>query len=66
MKRFVEGVDRGQGTLFPAVLDDYVGEDNPVRVINAILFLFLFNNLRYCFRNRGKFPGGGGVRVCKV
>ena len=31
MKRFVEGTDRGQSTLFPAVLDDYVGEDNPVR-----------------------------------
>jgi hypothetical protein len=30
MKRFVEGADRGQSTLFPAVLDDYVGEDNPV------------------------------------
>jgi len=25
MKRFVEGADRGQSTLFPAVLDDYVG-----------------------------------------
>ncbi len=29
MKRFVEGVDRGQGTLFPERLDDYIGEDNP-------------------------------------
>ena len=32
MKRFVEGLDRGQGTLFPASLDDYVTEDNPVRL----------------------------------
>ena len=31
MKRFVEGVDREQGTLFPERLDDYIGEDNPVR-----------------------------------
>jgi hypothetical protein len=31
MKRFVEGTDRQQSTLFPAVLDEYVGEDNPVR-----------------------------------
>jgi hypothetical protein len=23
MKRFVEGLDRGQSTLFPASLDDY-------------------------------------------
>jgi hypothetical protein len=33
MKRFVEGTDRGQSTLFPAVLDDYVGEDNPVHCV---------------------------------
>src|SRR3982075_2098905 len=37
MKRFVEGTDRGQSTLFPAVLDDYVGEDNPVRAIDAFV-----------------------------
>ena len=30
MKRFVEGTDRVQSTLFPATLDDYVGEDNPL------------------------------------
>ena len=33
MKRFVEGVDRGQSTLFPECLDDYIGDDNPVREI---------------------------------
>jgi hypothetical protein len=27
MKRFVEGLDRGQSTLFPASLDDYVTEE---------------------------------------
>jgi hypothetical protein len=31
MKRFIEGEDRGQGTLLPELLDDYVAEDNPVR-----------------------------------
>ena len=35
MKRFVEGVDRGQGSLFPEQLEDWVGKDNPVRVIDA-------------------------------
>src|SRR5467141_1553666 len=35
MKRFVEGVDRGQSTLFPECLDDWVDEDNPVRVIDV-------------------------------
>jgi hypothetical protein len=30
MRRFVEGVDRGQTTLFPESLDDWVDEHNPV------------------------------------
>jgi hypothetical protein len=30
MKRFIEGEDRGQGSLLPEHLDDYVAEDNPV------------------------------------
>jgi hypothetical protein len=37
MKRFVAGADRGQGTLFPECLDDWIGEDNPVRVIDLFL-----------------------------
>lgn len=30
--RFVEGADRSQSVSFPERLDDYIGEDNPVRV----------------------------------
>jgi transposase len=37
MKRFVEGVDRGQSTLFPECLDDWIGEENPVRVIDVLV-----------------------------
>jgi len=37
MKRFVEGVDRGQSTLFPASLDDCVTEDNPVRAVDVFV-----------------------------
>ncbi len=37
MKRFIEGVDRGQGTLFPERLEDWVGEDNAVRVIDVFV-----------------------------
>jgi transposase len=37
MKRFVEGVDREQGTLFPEQLEDFVSEDNPVRVVEAFV-----------------------------
>jgi hypothetical protein len=32
MKRFVEGEDRRQGTLLPEYLEDYVSDENPVRV----------------------------------
>ena len=37
MKRFVEGTDRGQSTLFPECLDDWTDENNPVRVIDAFV-----------------------------
>ncbi len=37
MKRFIEGVDRGQGTLFPERLEDWIAEDNPVRVIDVFV-----------------------------
>src|ERR1700756_5589064 len=37
MKRFVEGEDRRQGALLPHCLDDYVRENNPVRVIEAFI-----------------------------
>jgi hypothetical protein len=30
MKRFVEGADRGQSTLLPECLDDWINEENPV------------------------------------
>jgi transposase len=37
MKRFVEGADRKQVTLLPECVDDYIGQDNPVRVIDAFV-----------------------------
>jgi len=37
MRRFVEGTDRGQSTLFPEYLGDWIGEDNPVRVIEVFV-----------------------------
>jgi transposase len=37
MGRFVEGQDREQITLFPDCLEDWIGEDNPVRVIDAFV-----------------------------
>jgi transposase len=37
MKRFVEGIDRSQSTLFPECLEDWIDEDNPVRVIEVFV-----------------------------
>jgi len=37
MRRFVEGADRGQSTLFPESLEDWIDEDNPVRVIDVFV-----------------------------
>lgn len=37
MKRFIEGEDRHQVTLLPECLDDFVGDDNPVRVVDAFV-----------------------------
>src|SRR6059036_3762937 len=37
MKRFVEGNDRGQITLFPECVEDWISEDNPVRVIDLFV-----------------------------
>lgn len=37
MKRFIEGEDRTQVTLLPECLDDFIAEDNAVRVADAFV-----------------------------
>src|ERR1700722_13615358 len=37
MRRFVEEADRGQSTLLPECLDDFIDEGNPVRVIDVFV-----------------------------
>jgi transposase len=37
MKRYVEGENRSQSTLFPESLDNYIAEDNPVRVVDVFV-----------------------------
>src|SRR4030088_2278118 len=37
MRRFVEEADRGQRTLLPECLDDFIDESNPVRVIDVFV-----------------------------
>ena len=37
MKRFIQGEHRGQSTLLPESLDDYVNDTNPVRVVDVFV-----------------------------
>jgi len=37
MTRFIEGQDRSQSTLFPERVEDYIAEDNPVRVVDVFV-----------------------------
>ncbi len=37
MARYVEGWNRSQSFLLPECVDDYVGENNPVRIVDAFV-----------------------------
>ena len=47
MKRFVEGVARDQAGLFPAHLEDFVDEDNPVRAVDAFVDMLDLRDLGF-------------------
>jgi transposase len=47
MKRFVEGAARAQSALFPECLDDWIDENNPVRVIDAFVDALDLAELRF-------------------
>jgi len=37
MKRFIEGEDRNQVTLLPECLDDFIAEDNTIRIVDVFI-----------------------------
>src|ERR1700677_1420511 len=37
MAGFVEGMDRGQATLLPECLEDWIDENNPVRAVDVFV-----------------------------
>ena len=47
MAGFIEGADRGQLSLLPGSLEDWVGNDNPVRVIDAFVDKLDLNKLGF-------------------
>ncbi len=47
MKRFIEGESRSQISLLPECLDDFIAEENPVRVIDAFVDELDLQNLGF-------------------
>jgi transposase len=47
MKRFIEGGERSQITLLPECLDDYIAEDNPVRVVDVFVDVLKLRELGF-------------------
>ena len=37
MTRYIQGIDRSQVRLLPECLDDFIAEDNTVRVVDAFI-----------------------------
>jgi transposase len=54
MKRFIEGECRTQLTLIPECLEDYIGPDNPVRVVDAFVEALLHKSSD---RRTSPYPG---------
>ncbi|MBF0265496.1 MAG: IS5/IS1182 family transposase, partial [Gammaproteobacteria bacterium] len=47
MSKLISGENRGQSTLFPDCLDDYISQENPVRVIDVFIDGLDLNNLGF-------------------
>lgn len=58
MSGFIQGEARHQTTLFPEALDDYITEENPIRVIDAFVDSI---NLTQC---SGSQCSGSGLAFC--
>jgi hypothetical protein len=66
VSRFIDEADRSQGTLLPETIDEYVSEENPVRVIDAFVGALDLASLGWG-RSQGNgpsgLPPGGDVRA---
>jgi len=59
MSGFIEGEDRTQATLFPERIDDYIAEENAVRVIDVFEHEILIRPFLSCRMQRSGVPGAG-------
>ncbi len=63
MKRFIQGEHRGQSTLLPESLDDYVSDTNPVRVVDVFVDELDLVNLGFDKGKRGPVRSGNCYRI---
>ena len=61
--RFVAGQDRNQSTLFPELLDDYIGDDNPVRAIDVFVDELRLGDLGFAVQQTAESAGYSVVRA---
>lgn len=54
---FIQGTDRKQKTMFPDCIEDYIGEDNPVRVIDQYVELVNMSAFTKSKEHRRGAPG---------
>ena len=59
--RLIEGMDRGQNTIFPECLEDWIGQHNPVRVIDAFVEQLDLAKLRWVMDRWLWIAMGGGL-----
>jgi transposase len=64
MKRFIAGEDRRQGTLLPEYLEDYVSEENPVRVIDVFVDALDLKGLGFAGVTPEATGGRATIRAC--
>ena len=57
IKRYIEGISRDQGTLFPDHLDDWIDDENVVRVIDAFVDELDLRNLGFKPAEKTGRPG---------
>jgi len=61
MSRFIDEADRSQGVLLPETIDEYVAEENPVRVIEAFVAALDLGSLGFA----GVEPSSLMQKCCK-
>ena len=62
MSGFIDEADRNQGTLLPERVEEYVSDENPVRVIDAFVGELDLAKLVLKGRNRSQRVGPGITR----